>query len=202
MRIPEQYWQTHMDRIPDNLEYKKDAQYFIDNVVECMKSGESYYMHGPYGHGKTGLATLFMKVAAAYGYLGTFIIAEDLHAYGLGEHYFSDGVTMMERCKTVSFLVIDELDLVDNQKWVYQKLENLIRSRIADKLPTIITSNHEFRELVTYEIRNRNQANIRPLAGLASVMQEKFTSIEVKGKDFRKDIREERANVRESRNRS
>jgi DNA replication protein DnaC len=53
----------------------------------------------------------------------------------------------MDACRDAELLVIDDFAAVNPTPWVHEQIDHLIGSRVADMLPTIITSNFSTDEL-------------------------------------------------------
>lgn len=182
IKLPDRYWDCRLSELPDRP-YAKTVKEYCENFKTALKTGHSLYLSGKYGTGKTGCAAIILKYFAAHDVLGLYTTCHNLHSYGLTntEDMFTNDMTMLDRCKTVPLLVLDELDLKQNKKWTYEILEDLIRERIMYNRPTVICSNSSVKDLMDFTIVGAG----RVLEGLVSVMRESFTSLVVEGKDFR-----------------
>ena len=184
--IPEDYWYVGPSQIKDEMEYKSKLMDYYDNIRDRVQNGDSVFFYGPLGTGKSACACMLLKKALANGIMGFYTPTFMLQEYSIKETKFDKTITMMERCKTVPLLVIDELQLKKNKKWVYEILDDLIRYRIGHKLATIICSNYDAEELREFQVKNDHGDLENPLEGFTDVCKQTFEVIKVKGQRFRK----------------
>lgn len=180
VRLPENHYNCRVSEIPDTMAYKPTVVDWFENIVSKVDKRIGLYINGPYGTGKSAIAAIILKVAAAHGIFGLWINMGDLHDYFLNKemHTFDEGVTMWDRARDVPILVIDEVDIQQKSKnpkkyWGETALENLIRHRTRHSGLTILTSNHS----PAYVKTN--------LPGLATILTEATTLLQVNGFDQR-----------------
>lgn len=124
--------------------------------AECKKYAENLGRHttqgliitGPVGVGKTHLAAAILKTAFAKGIPGAMVSIPSLLAEirkGIRE---GEGNGLAEKVATRFFVVMDDLGAEKTTEWVQEELYIIINSRYEKKLPTVITTNCSFKELV------------------------------------------------------
>lgn len=111
----------------------------------------SLVFYGPMGVGKTGFCAAIMNALSQQGYTGilyrrTSDLIEDLQgAYDdRGQADASGEMSLtqrMARYKSARILILDEWRLVKRTDFVLQKMEDIIRFRHGNELPTLITTN-------------------------------------------------------------
>lgn len=112
-------------------------------------------LYGPHGTGKTGFAAAIVNAAVEAGEVVRYTRTQDFIAavqarYGLGEddRYPADGYgdvsaeSVLEAVRNAPLLVLDEFDMPDAKRENKQAIiENVIRYRHGELLPTVITTN-------------------------------------------------------------
>ena len=182
--IPKDYWSVSLSAIKDS-DYKEKIVEYHDNIRSKIINGDSLFLYGKLGTGKSGCACLLLQKALANGIMGFYTPTMPLQQYSIKDTPFGNNMTMMERCNTVPFLVIDELQLKANKRWVYEVLDDLIRYRIGNKLSTIICSNYGPDKLSDFSVKDEDKDNIYPLEGFVDVCKQAFEVIKVEGQRFR-----------------
>jgi hypothetical protein len=114
-------------------------------VLDLIVDGDHlFWSDGLISH-NTGIAALVAKEAARWGYGCMFIRAADLVDRQFGRAVFDkdDGITVRERARTVSLLVLDDLgkEHRDQHGFTVAEMEEFIRERISRRLVTEITTN-------------------------------------------------------------
>lgn len=177
--IPKNHWDCLISAIPVSCEYRDFIVRYTDNIKTNLIEGKGLYLWGDYGTGKTGLAAIIAKAALSKGYMSLWISAESIPAYMCEDIYFSEEMTMKDRMFSVPLLVIDDLRLRDQttakSDWIERWLESVIRRRMDNTLCTVITSNNSVHEL-------------KKLKAVYAITSEACTFLEIKGKNFRKDL--------------
>jgi DNA replication protein DnaC len=119
-------------------------QYSID-LSHHKSKGTSYVITGPTNTGKTLLSSLVLKEALKKNYTAYYMLWSDI----LDKKFDDDEV--MEKVKTSDFLVIDDLG-IDNvnkeSRYPAVTLENIIKTRYGNLLPTFVVSRLSYSELV------------------------------------------------------
>lgn len=139
--IPVDYWFRKIIEFHGQEDFKDDIIKYIKNIKENYENGLNLFISGERGRGKTMGACAILKKAMLSKYSGLYYTLSDLVSKNIafGNHILS--------VKEVDFLVIDEIDNrffpTENSMELYgSNLENVLRSRMGNKLPTIMCSNH------------------------------------------------------------
>jgi DNA replication protein DnaC len=106
-------------------------------------NGVSLYIYGPKGCGKSGAATVILKEARAWGFTAYSISVTELREAVRTHAAFDIESTVMDRCRVVDFLLLDDLRVEDatEKMFTINDIRNLVVSRHDRGLPTLITSN-------------------------------------------------------------
>jgi DNA replication protein DnaC len=177
--LPQNYYLCSIDQIPVRCPHKKVIQRYINNIGVNIAEGYGLLLWGDYGSGKSGLGSIILKAAAANGYLGLWIRANNIADYLINKTRFDVRETMIERAIDVPILVIDELIIRETVRASDTFFEDLIRQRINEKQSTVVTTN-----LSPDAISSRYPA-------LAAVMKEAILAVPVSGHNFRTQLAEQ-----------
>lgn len=117
---------------------------YIDNFEDNLYYGRGITFDGPLGTGKSFGAAVILKELIKKGYEGYFITFDDL--LNVQTQGWSDAESHQEfySIRDADVLVIDELfdGLTSKQKdLLSDTLERIVRYRVANRKPTIITTN-------------------------------------------------------------
>lgn len=143
-RLPRVQQESKWSYYPDNALYKKALLEYIDNLEEYRKKGMGLILYGSTGKGKTCAAVL----------LAMEIIRRDGHP--LFERYSEiariemDAEDELRRSKLrdAAFLIIDDFGAGPGKEATAAMVEEILRSRQADRLTTIITTNMDKKEML------------------------------------------------------
>ena len=107
IHLPKNHWNCRLSEIP-SFNYKKRISDWIEDIRENLSNGESLYLYGGYGRGKSGIAAILMKVALAHGRFGLWINFRDLHSISINpeDTRFSEYISMLDRIKEVPLLIV------------------------------------------------------------------------------------------------
>lgn len=189
--IPDRYWSSSYDQIPDDCKYKKFLSRYLESIKDYSKKGEGLLFFGHYGTGKTSAGVIILKEVISWGlscYFATIQeFRDNIHPGNTTKMYidnFSE-YTILERYANVDYLLIDDLgaekSITDLLK---REFESLIRQRYNKKRPTIITSN------IIPEPKGSNSDNMLSIKdiygeGVFSVIKESQKFTLVSGKNWR-----------------
>ena len=115
-------------------------------------------LQGNYGCGKTHLAAAIANQAASLGIASLFITVPDL-LDSLRYSYSDQTVTFEERFEEIrraQLLILDDFGTQNATEWAEEKLFQIINYRYINKLPLVITTNLDMRD-VDERIRSRIQ---------------------------------------------
>lgn len=110
------------------------------------------FLHGGYGVGKTHLAAAignYRKHVTGLADAPMFIVAPDLFdhlraTFGKSEERFS---VVFSEIRTARLLIIDDLGAQSKTPWTQEKLHQLISYRYNAKLPTVITTADQLKDV-------------------------------------------------------
>ena len=192
-RIPARYKGCELDGYgPLNVSQKAAkmlVQKFLDNYPPLDEKGRGLLLIGPCGVGKTHLAVSLLKhVITQKGDPGLFYDFRDLLREIQGTWNPASQSSELEVLRPVmdaKVLVLDELGANKPTAWVRDTVSHIINCRYNERKITIFTSNFwdkpakEGEETLTDRIDT----------GLRSRLYEMCHTIEIKGHDFRQDIK-------------
>lgn len=127
-----------------NLAYAKDcARRFAENPADWL------LYTGRYGTGKTHLAAAIANYALDQGISLIFQPVPDLLdqlrvSYGSTSDTYEERI---EKIRTSPLLILDDLGAQSPTAWAEEKLYQIINYRYVNRLPTVITSNVNMREM-------------------------------------------------------
>lgn len=153
------------------------SDYAIEHEIH-LALGRSLILHGSQaGTGKTLLSLLLLKRLLSLGYDGFFTTFPDFLDYWTGGWRDEDEKSwFVRRIRNAEFLVIDDIgkEMRGRFQVAEASLDAVVRSRVANLLPTIITMN-----LTVEELAHDYSPYILSLA------QESSTIIEMRGNGYR-----------------
>lgn len=139
MNMPREFWAASSDQIAPSV--LPSIRNYGTNIKAMLAEGLGFVLTGPAGVGKTGIAAVLAKIAKCYGYSVFFVTVSDLREL-VRSHINFDERSILERCKDVDLLVLDNLKEEDAKDLVINAsaLESLVERRVAWKQSTIITT--------------------------------------------------------------
>jgi DNA replication protein DnaC len=176
--IPARYWTLKMDKESFKGEEILLNTYndYVKDVGQTYSDGTTICFAGNFGIGKTFTITSILKRFVEKGYSGLYVTLEDIVAN------LSDSASRQELLST-DLLIIDEFNgrfIAESDKAIDlfgRTIENVIRHRLQNKLPTLFASNsNDPLEKFGGEIK-------KALSSLFNYVK----IISVLGKDFRKE---------------
>lgn len=177
MCIPRSHWGATLDQIPEKCSHRQHVIKYVDSIEAQVQDCCGLLLHGNYSQGKSALAAICLKAAAARGIIGFWILAKEIPHHIIKETKFDDEFTVYQRALSVPLLVIDELQIRKNPAYTEISAEDLIRSRVDEQRPTIITTNVSLSEIKT------------GFPALSAVLEEAVLPVKVSGHNFRSDRR-------------
>lgn len=181
MNVGELHWEVKFDAIPDSR-HKRILQRFLENLHEHVGEGRGLLLWGDYGTGKTAIGAIICKETVARKGTAYMISAMDIPDAVIGKEWFDKDETVAQRLLSVDVLVIDELGGGQSDKtgWSKSYIERVVRCRTRNRRTTVCTSNLDLQQL-------RDQIG----AGLVAIMGENIYPVEVRGKNWRSEKRED-----------
>lgn len=128
---------------PENREAVKAAKWIVGD-----DSGQGLFIYGPRGTGKTMLAAIIANERVRKGKPVLFSSVPDLMGNIRATFHRGNTEETLQSVKSAAFLVLDDLGAERMTEWAGEQLFAIINYRYNEKLPTIITSNYDKREIV------------------------------------------------------
>lgn len=115
-------------------------------LFSLFERGRGAYLHGLPGRGKTWAAACCVRLAVQRGRRAKFTTAKALLDAVKAEWDGGEKGTI-RRMERYELLALDDLGVEKPTDWAMETLTDLIDARVADGLPTVITSNYGLGEL-------------------------------------------------------
>lgn len=115
-------------------------------AFERFKQGRGTYLWGLPGRGKTYAAACCVRLAVSQGRDCKMTTAKALLDAVKAEYDGGEKVTL-RRAERYELLALDDLGMERPTEWAMETLTGLIDARVAEGLPTVITSNYSLGEL-------------------------------------------------------
>lgn len=181
MNVGELHWDVKFEMIPDGFHHKQVLKKFLDNLHEHVAQGRGLLLWGDFGTGKTAIGAIICKETVARRGTAYMISAMDIADVVIGKEWFDSDETVAQRLLSVDVLVIDELGggQLDKTGWNKAYIERIVRGRTRDRKTTVCITNLGLSQL-------KDQYG----AGLVSIMGENIYPVEIKGKNWRNEKRE------------
>jgi len=149
--IPAEYRDCTLESYPrtlppalDDSQTPRIAQWFTR--IEAGDQPLGLYLYGPVGSGKTGLAAASLRLATEQGYDGWFTTVPRL-LQSQRDSFGDRGESPMAYALRIDVLLLDDLGAERPTGWAMEQLDDLIRERVAELRPTIVTSNFTLPEI-------------------------------------------------------
>lgn len=166
---------------------------YLDHLDAYVDAGCGLILYGTKGAGKTLLSSLVLKAILAQGYDGYFTtFSEMLDTFTAGWHDRDDKTWFYKRVKNSRVLVLDDVGREFKQRRMVKgegmvdyttataesSLDEVLRHRVANSRPTILTTNLDMEQLKAGYGGN-----------VMSLLHERSTTYRFTGGDFRDQAR-------------
>lgn len=148
--IPADYWRRSINNFHGDEQFGNYVKKFINNLPEEYANGSSLCFVGHPGTGKTFAACSILKhaILPSIGDKNNFSAFYTTMVDAMAKLMSNSGHEFRSLVKYYDFMVIDELDPrffpSQNSMELYgNHLENILRTRVQNKLPTIMCTNSE-----------------------------------------------------------
>ena len=140
MNLPEGYWRVKVQGVQEKV--LEPTVNYLRKIAEMVRMGAGLWISGSDGTGKTSIAALVAKEARARGFTVYFTSIWELRECIRSRVLFDDDTTILNRCRDVDILILDELrsDDADVPYFGAKQLEELLAHRRADRRVTILTT--------------------------------------------------------------
>lgn len=140
INLPRPLWSVNLAGVPEQV--RPAVAKFVGHIKEVKTKGYSLYICGSKGAGKSGVASLILKEARSWGFTAYAVTVSDLRDAVRAHTAFDYETSVFDRCRTVDFLLLDDLRLTDigEKFFTINDIRNLILSRFDRGLITVITS--------------------------------------------------------------
>lgn len=141
--FPADLLEADWGEIPREASHRRPIAEYLDDYPALDRQGVGLILAGGYSSGKTMAASLIAAEAVAWGTTALFVRAHEL-AVGLahpGKRKCPSGEDLEIACEAVPLLVLDDYGAEDHAPWIARGIEDVIRSRINSRSPTLITTN-------------------------------------------------------------
>lgn len=156
MNIGRRYWDASLDAIETDADHERILRTYAERIGRVRRRGRGLLFYGPNSAGKTYGSVCLLKHAVSWGYSAYCIMAADLKDAVIRDEVFEEDfvrgrVTTEQRIREVDFLLLEDVGKEYKAKSGFGEnlMENLLRHRTRNMLPTIITTNlslPDFRE--------------------------------------------------------
>ena len=131
---------------PSHVAFARDLEYYLQNIQKKHDEGKVWLICGTTGVGKTLGASLILKEALKKDFTARYILWTDLIDKVFNEE------DLVDKLREVDFLVIDglghdKISKTTNSRFVEDLLEKVVKYRFGNKVPTILISSIDPREL-------------------------------------------------------
>ncbi len=189
-RIPKRYEHCDLDSYLPNHESQKKAKIYVQRFLDKYPQIDTGLLFlGTCGVGKTHLSVALLKqVIVATGDGGLFYDFRDLLREIQASWNSVSQASELEVLRPVleaKVLVLDELGANKPTEWVRDTIAHIINCRYNDKKLTIFTSNY----LDTPSKQGEESLTDRIGVRLRSRLYEMCTEIEIRGEDFRQQVK-------------
>lgn len=151
-----------------------------EECADAVRNGMNVYLHGPVGTGKTTLAAAtaatLLKDGARVKFSSMRSILSEIKAS------FNGGEDTVGRYETAQVLVLDDLGKESPTDFALERLFDLVDSRSANMLPTIVTTQYKPSMLIERLAKNGDKDTA---IAIVSRLRGEGIAIEFSGKDRR-----------------
>lgn len=188
-KIPKRYWKVKYEKVYVKNKMKLDN--YFNNFIDWYNKGFGLYLFSTSNSfGKTSISVIMGKKALSFGKSVLFIKPDQIQQYIIEHEMFDEVQSYKDRILQVDLLIIDDLnkEYCGKTNFIKTVLENIIRDRMQNLKPIIISSNI-----------NPKKIKDKYSKSLAEMFKECMFSIEIKsdknwrdiiGKNAKKELKE------------
>lgn len=140
MNIPQRLWNASFTGLPDNL--RGPVKNYIRNLDSMLNKGVGFFLYGASGTGKTSAGSVILKAGWERMKTGYFTTVKELRHAVREEESFDGSESIMERCRNVDILVLDDLAADDFKNFTVGigEVEHLLSNRSMRSKTTVLTT--------------------------------------------------------------
>jgi len=198
MNLPPEFWSK--SDVPSCV--REPLRVYARKLDSMMQDGVGVYLYGPAGVGKSMAAASMAKLVRSHGHSVFFVSVSDLMEMIRSRIQFSDDQSILDRCKQVDFLVLDNLRLdglaAESRKEASASavvVEDVLRHRSQWKRSTFLTSRVPPTERTTpsqvLTAKDRGADLKTDFAGVWEIARSACLWMEVTGEDRRRDVQKD-----------
>jgi DNA replication protein DnaC len=183
MNLPQEFWEK--SEVPVSV--REPLRVYGRKLDSMLQDGVGVYLYGPTGVGKSLSAATLAKVVRSHGRSVFFVSVSDLMEMIRNRIPFDEDHSVMDRCKHVDFLVLDDFksEGLEHSKQASSVVvvEEVIRHRSQWKRSTFLTS-----RIPPTERPYASLALKANFSGIWEIARSSCLWLEVVGEDLRRDI--------------
>jgi DNA replication protein DnaC len=147
MNIPKKFWGAKVQYAPESV--RDVVRRYLLNIDKMVARGAGMYVVGKPGVGKTSIAVMVCKEARSCGFTAYFTPIWELRECIKSRVMFEENTSVLDRCKEVDVLVLDDLCADDVKDYTFgaRRIEELLSYRSSQKLITAVTTRLDASEL-------------------------------------------------------
>lgn len=140
MNLPEQFRKVKCKTVQGDTQRVLFS--YLTRIKEMHTKGAGLILVGGPGVGKTSAAALVLKESRAWGFSAFFVSIWELRELVRSKVFFEETTTILDRCRTVDTLVLDDMKESDiKDHWVNEEiLAELVKTRVNSKRVTVLTA--------------------------------------------------------------
>lgn len=146
--IGQDYWQADFSNYKGPINAKNEAFLYLQHLKEYKEGGIGLLFAGKVGVGKTTLLAVVLKYLAKANWTAYMTSLSEL-LEAIKRSWDTKDTSEIDRCKQVTFLGIDDLGKEHAGPTGFSAVtfDNLIRYRVQHRLPTLLTTNLDRKEI-------------------------------------------------------
>lgn len=137
--IPRKNWSSVWKYYPDDFRPKRILLRYVEELDKHRKDGKGLLLSGRTREGKTNAAILVAKEIIRRDGFPYFLPCSHIPNIEMGKD--PEDVELSSKIRNITFLILDDLGADSGKEKVASMIEQIVRDRDAQMLPTIITTN-------------------------------------------------------------
>jgi DNA replication protein DnaC len=172
MGIPRRFWSSTLDKVQPQAKKVISRYLSPERFFRCMEQGVGLILCGKIGVGKTAIASICLRYARSYGYTAYFTTVTQLREALFKDTIFENDQTVLDRCRTVDVLLVDDLRLEDLNAKGFGKsqLLQLFKHRTEQELVTHVTTRLDVEDVKSVSAQEIKHIHQTMLGGCSVVI--------------------------------